>query len=112
MSEKPLVTIGLPVYNSEKYLPQSIESLLGQTYSDFVLLISDNASTDSTADICASYAAQDSRVKYCRNEENIGNPRNFNPVFDLTSYSRITGKICIRTTELLAILLGMLSVII
>ena len=84
MSEAPLVTIGLPVYNSEKYLPQSIESLLGQTYSDFVLVINDNASTDGTADICSAYAAKDSRIKYYRNNENIGNPRNFNRVFELT----------------------------
>jgi glycosyltransferase involved in cell wall biosynthesis len=84
MPEKPLVTIGLPVYNSEKYLSQSIESLLGQTYEDFVLIISDNASTDGTAEICKSYAAQDSRIRYYRNAENIGNPRNFNRVFELT----------------------------
>jgi len=54
---EPLITIGLPCYNSEKYLAQSIESLLNQTYGNFVLILSDNASTDGTADICRRYAA-------------------------------------------------------
>ena len=84
MPDKPLVTIGLPVYNSEKYLRQSLESLLAQTYSNLVLIISDNASTDGTADICASYAQVDSRIKYYRNAENIGLPRNFNQIARLT----------------------------
>ncbi len=83
--ESPLITIGLPVYNSERYLRQSLDSLLAQTYSDFVLIISDNASTDGTAKICREYAAADQRIKYSRNETNIGNPRNFNRVFELTT---------------------------
>jgi glycosyltransferase involved in cell wall biosynthesis len=85
MTESPLVTIGLPCYNSERYIRQSIDSLLAQTYSNFVLVISDNASIDSTGEICGQYAASDSRVKYFRNDVNIGNPRNFNRVFELTS---------------------------
>ena len=85
MTESPVVTIGLPVYNSERYLKQSLDSLLGQTLSDFVLVISDNASTDGTRLICEQYAAADSRVKCFRNETNIGNPRNFNRVFELTT---------------------------
>ena len=85
MSESPLVTIGLPVYNSERYLRQSLASLLAQTYSNFVLVISDNASTDGTATICREFAAADSRIKYFRNETNIGNPRNFNRVFELAT---------------------------
>lgn len=84
MSDQPLVTIGLPVYNSETYLRQSLESLLAQTYTNFVLIISDNASTDGTADICQSYARDDSRIKYSRNAENIGLPRNFNKIANLT----------------------------
>jgi glycosyltransferase involved in cell wall biosynthesis len=64
---------------------QSIESLLAQTYRDFVLVISDNASTDGTAKICQEYAAADPRVRYFRNEVNIGNPRNFNRVAELTT---------------------------
>jgi glycosyltransferase involved in cell wall biosynthesis len=85
MSETSLVTIGLPVYNSERYLRQSLDSLLAQTYSDFVLVISDNASTDRTQEICQQYASADSRIKYSRNETNIGNPRNFNRVAGLVS---------------------------
>jgi glycosyltransferase involved in cell wall biosynthesis len=81
----PLVTIGLPVYNSEQTLQQSIDSLLSQTYTDFTLVISDNASTDGTADICKRAAAADSRIQYYRNATNIGNPGNFNRVFQLTS---------------------------
>jgi glycosyltransferase involved in cell wall biosynthesis len=84
MTTKPIVTIGLPVYNSERYLQQSLESLLAQTCRDFVLVISDNASTDSTPDICQRYARADSRIRYHRNAVNIGNPRNFNRVFELT----------------------------
>jgi glycosyltransferase involved in cell wall biosynthesis len=81
----PLVTVGLPVYNSERYVRQSLDSLLAQTYPDFTLIISDNASTDGTEQICRQYAATDSRVRYFRNARNIGNPRNFNRVFKLAS---------------------------
>jgi glycosyltransferase involved in cell wall biosynthesis len=83
-STQPLVTIGMPVYNSERHLPQSIESLLAQTYRDFVLVISDNASTDSTAEICQRYVHQDPRVRYFRNAVNVGMTGNFNRVFELT----------------------------
>jgi len=79
----PLVTIGLPVFNSERYLRNSLDSLLGQTYADFVLIISDNASEDATPVICDEYVRQDSRVRYYRNATNIGNPGNFNRVFQL-----------------------------
>lgn len=85
MAESPLITVGLPVYNSERYIKQSLDSLLAQTYSAFVLVISDNASTDNTAQICRQYAAADSRVRYFRNDVNIGNPRNFNRVSELTT---------------------------
>ncbi len=81
--ELPLITVGLPVYNSERFVRESLDSLLGQTYAKFVLIISDNASTDGTAEICRRYAAADSRVQYTRNETNIGNPRNFNRIANL-----------------------------
>lgn len=71
-ASRPRVTIGLPVYNGQRFLAQSIESVLGQTYGDLELLISDNASTDATADLCASYAAKDRRVVYHRQPRNIG----------------------------------------
>jgi glycosyltransferase involved in cell wall biosynthesis len=84
MSDSALVTIGLPVYNSSRYVRQSLDSLLAQTYRDFTLVISDNASTDGTEAICREYAARDPRIQYSRNEINIGNPGNFNRVFSLT----------------------------
>jgi len=74
----PLVTVGVPVYNGERYLAECIESLLGQTFSDFVLLISDNASTDGTGEICRGFVERDPRVRYVRNERNIGMYPNFN----------------------------------
>ena len=75
-----LVTVGLPVFNGENYVAETIESLLKQTYHNFELLISDNASTDGTAEICQQYAAQDSRVRYHRNERNLGANPNFNRI--------------------------------
>ncbi len=81
----PRVSIGLPVYNGQNYLKESIGSVLCQTYEDFELIISDNASTDHTEDICKEYASQDSRIRYCRNNENLGYAKNFNRVFDLSS---------------------------
>lgn len=62
-----------------------MDSILAQTYQDFELVISDNASTDCTQRICQEYAAKDSRIRYYRNEKNIGAPKNFNRVFELSS---------------------------
>ena len=77
----PILTVGLPVFNGEKYLADSIESLLGQTFSRFELVISDNASTDATKEICRKFAQQDPRVRYIRHAENIGASGNFNFLF-------------------------------
>ncbi len=86
MSEdSPRVSIGLPVFNGEKYLAETLDSLLAQTYSDFELIISDNASTDGTQEICQAYAAEDGRIRYVRNETNLGASKNFNRVFELAS---------------------------
>jgi glycosyltransferase involved in cell wall biosynthesis len=74
----PRLSIGLPVYNGEKYLAESLDALLGQTYEDFELIISDNASTDGTADICRRYGKQDSRVRYICQQRNIGCAPNHN----------------------------------
>ena len=81
----PRVSIAVPTYNCEKYIAQSLESLLGQSYGDFELVISDNASTDDTEAVCRRYAAQDKRVRYVRRTENIGGPGNFRYVFSLCS---------------------------
>lgn len=74
----PRLSIGLPVYNGERYLAESLDSLLCQTYEDFELIISDNASTDGTADICSHYASQDPRIRYFRQERNLGSSPNHN----------------------------------
>ncbi len=68
----PKVTIGLPVYNGEKFLNEKIDSLLKQTFSDFEIIISDNASSDNTKIICEKYLKKDNRIKYYRQEKNIG----------------------------------------
>jgi glycosyltransferase involved in cell wall biosynthesis len=86
MSEnKPRVSIGVPVHDGENYLAEMLDSVLAQTYSDFELIISDNASTDRTEGICRAYAASDERIQYFRNEENLGAAENFNRVFELSS---------------------------
>ena len=72
MTARPRLSIGLPVYNGENYLSESLDALLGQTYTDFELIISDNASTDGTRDICLSYARRESRIRYFRQQRNIG----------------------------------------
>jgi glycosyltransferase involved in cell wall biosynthesis len=84
MSDTPPLTIGLPVYNSKRYLACSLDSLLSQTYGDYRLIISDNASTDGTSDICQDYASRDKRITYHRNSVNIGASPNFNRVFALS----------------------------
>jgi glycosyltransferase involved in cell wall biosynthesis len=79
----PRVSIGLPVYNGENYLTETLDSILAQTFTDFELIISDNASTDGTEAICRKYAAQDARIRYVRNASNLGAARNYNHVFEL-----------------------------
>lgn len=78
---KPQLTIGMPVYNGERYLREAIDSILAQTFEDFVLVVSDNASTDRTPDIVREYAAADPRVVLLRSETNHGAAWNFNRVF-------------------------------
>jgi glycosyltransferase involved in cell wall biosynthesis len=79
------VSIGLPVYNRARYVGATIESILAQTFSDFELIISDNASTDGTAEICQEYGRLDKRIIYYRNVANIGAAKNFNRVFELAT---------------------------
>lgn len=64
----------MPAFNAGRYIASALDSLLGQTYSDFELIISDNASTDGTEDICRAYAARDRRIRYVRRSGNIGGP--------------------------------------
>jgi len=76
--DTPTLSIGLPVYNGEEFLGESLNALLAQTYRDFELIISDNASTDGTAEICRAYAERDRRVRYVRQPVNIGAAPNHN----------------------------------
>lgn len=70
----------MPVYNCAKHLPAALDSLLAQTFTDFELLVSDNASTDETTAIVARYRRRDPRVRYVRHAENAGAPANWNYV--------------------------------
>ena len=79
------VAIGMPVWNGEKFLQEAIESILAQTYGDFALVISDNSSTDATAEICQTYAKSDARINYIRQQTNIGAAANHNEVFRRSS---------------------------
>jgi glycosyltransferase involved in cell wall biosynthesis len=81
----PRVTVGVPVYNGARYLSEALDSLLAQTFEDFEIIISDNASTDETGEIATAYAARDSRVRYVRNRTNIGSTRNYNRVINLAT---------------------------
>lgn len=78
------VSIGMPVYNGEQYLADSLDSILKQTYSDFELIICDNASTDNTEKICRDYMKLDRRIRYFRNPVNIGAAKNYNNVFQIS----------------------------
>ncbi|NHI92304.1 MAG: glycosyltransferase [Candidatus Lokiarchaeota archaeon] len=79
-----ILTIGLPVYNGEDYLASALDSLLNQTFKNFKLIISDNASTDNTENICRNYSRKDSRIYYIRNKFNIGPANNFQKVLDMS----------------------------
>jgi glycosyltransferase involved in cell wall biosynthesis len=84
-SGKPLVSIGMPAHNAERYIRQSLDALLAQDYANFELIISDNASTDRTPEICQEYLAKDHRIRYSRNETDLGALKNFNRLFELSS---------------------------
>jgi glycosyltransferase involved in cell wall biosynthesis len=82
--ERPLVSVGLPVYNGERYLAAALDAALGQDLADLEVVVCDNASEDSTREITLDYVARDRRVRYHRNERNLGLARNFNRVFELS----------------------------
>jgi glycosyltransferase involved in cell wall biosynthesis len=86
-TERPLVSVGMPTFNGERWIRQAVDSILGQTYDVLELVICDNASTDATERICREYADRDPRVRYFRNPDNIGMNNNYNLTF-----TRATGE--------------------
>jgi len=81
--EKPLVSIGMIVYNDASYLKEALDSLINQTFHNLEIIISDDCSTDDSPKICEEYSRKDDRIKYTRNEENIGEITNINKVANL-----------------------------
>jgi glycosyltransferase involved in cell wall biosynthesis len=81
---KPLVSLGVPVYNGERFIGRVLDSLVGQTYQNLEIVISDNASTDRTAEICQEYANRDRRIRYSCNAKNLGLPANWRRVFEIS----------------------------
>jgi len=83
--QSSLASIGMGIYNEGRYLRQALDSLLAQEYEDFELIICDNTSVDATQQICLEYAGRDNRIRYHRNEMNLGGVKNFNKAFSLSS---------------------------
>jgi glycosyltransferase involved in cell wall biosynthesis len=82
IEKAPRISVGMPAYNDAGYVRTALDSLLGQTEKDIELIVSDNASTDGTAEICEEYAARDPRVRVFRQPENRGQAANFNLVLE------------------------------
>lgn len=82
---QPLVSIGLPVYNGEKYLHEALDALCAQDYENLELIVSDNGSTDRTDEICRAYAEKDSRIRYFHSATNEGPKWNFSRVLELST---------------------------
>jgi glycosyltransferase involved in cell wall biosynthesis len=80
----PVVSLGMPAFNSAKYIEQSIESLLAQTFTDFELIISNNASTDGTREICQKYAQKDSRIWVQHQDSTVDMFQNFETAYRLS----------------------------
>ena len=74
----PVIAVGLPVYNGDNYLEEAVSSILAQNFTDFELVIRDNASSDGTERICRHFEKVDERVRYIRDQDNIGAAPNLN----------------------------------
>jgi len=81
-SKNPEISIGLPIYNGEKFIRKRLENILSQTFNDFELIISDNASTDDSVKICKEFMEKDSRIKLYVQDKNIGQFNNYNFILD------------------------------
>lgn len=88
------ISIGLPVYNGERFLRSKIESILNQTHTNFELIISDNCSTDQTQKICEEYVRKDNRIKYYHQEKDFG-------LLDLSFYLEFSKKVELVKSELI-----------
>jgi glycosyltransferase involved in cell wall biosynthesis len=77
----PRISVGLPVFNGERYIASAVASVLDQSATDFELIVSDNCSTDRSSEICADLARQDPRIRYVRNEQNLGVAGNVEKIF-------------------------------
>lgn len=104
IGKKPLVTLGLPVYNGAEFLSRCLDSLLAQTCQDFELIIADNGSTDDTPRVAVDYARRDQRIRYVRHERNLGFSHNMNFLFRSAQgrYILCTGAKDWRTPDCLA----------
>jgi glycosyltransferase involved in cell wall biosynthesis len=85
MNLTPVVSVGLFVYNGERFIEEAINSILNQTFTDLELIISDNASTDRTGEIAAAYAERDDRIRYYRCAKNMGAGWNARRVYELAT---------------------------
>lgn len=84
MSEyNPPITVIIPTYNGASYLHQTLESIIGQTFKDFEIIVIDDASSDGSFEICKKYAARDPRIRLFRNEKNLGFAANRNKAISL-----------------------------
>lgn len=83
MNAMPQITIGMPVFNDALFIEKSIKSILSQTFTDFILIISDDGSTDGSQQICEKYVELDNRVKYIRQPQNLGISRNMQYLLSL-----------------------------
>jgi len=101
----PIVSIGMPVYNGASTLRSAINSLLGQSFQKFEIIISDNASTDDTASICQQYALDDKRIRYFRQSSNLGGVANFKFVFDQATapYFMWSGSDDVRSSDFIQV---------
>jgi glycosyltransferase involved in cell wall biosynthesis len=110
-NKTPQVSIGMPVFNGEKYIREALDSLLRQTFTDFELIISDNASTDGTEAICRSFSVKDSRIRYIRQVVNLGAAANFELVLveAVGKYFMWAAYDDLRTPDFIEVLFKMLE---
>ena len=83
MSDRPVISVGLPVFNGDQYLDETITSILSQDVTDLELIISDNGSTDETCSIISQRSSRDNRITAVFSEDNLGAAWNFNNVLRL-----------------------------